>query len=129
MTDEELTELRNAAVESMQSVCLIGVLETSRGSAGAVKESFVYDEDDRVPCGVEMLTGQAQREEFRTADGTVVQAEVRLRLPHGTVIDETSKVRLLVAYGEDLTAVDYDVLGTPAVGVTAVTAYLRAVSH
>ncbi len=127
LTEREITQLRESATDSMLDGCQIGTYDdTKRGSTGQVLSD--YDWSDVIPCGYKPMANTMSGE-FTNENGDVVHAEGRLRLPHGTVIDHKSKVRIVSRAGQDVDPIEYDVLGLPAVGLTATVAYIRKTSH
>jgi hypothetical protein len=65
---------------------------------------------------------------FYDSDGTYWNADAEIRLPLGTTIAFSSRVRLTKRMGTAVTNVDYDLLRVPEVGVSCIVLYCRAVS-
>ena len=128
ITASELDALRACQSAFMGDACQVGTYTPTQDSIGALLDGTASYAAETA-CGLEMLaSGNAQRDEFRTGDGTIVNADAVLRLPHGTSIDEENVVKITKRHGTAITAVVYEVLGRPTVGPSGVVCALRKVS-
>jgi hypothetical protein len=125
-TAAELTGMRDTQEAFMSDACQIGTVTTSQNDMG----ELVADEPSygaEIPCGLQM-TGGLQSAERRTADGTIVNADAKLRLPHDAVISVTNVVKITKRHGTAITPMVYEVMGVPAVGPSGIVCYLLAVT-
>ena len=123
LSADELTRLRAFASETMQDECVI--LRRARTYSEAHGEPVVsYNADDAaVACGFEPV---GQQERWREVV-TVTDVEAHLRLPHGTAIDASCRVRVTKRHGQDATAQEFDVVSEPRVGPSGIVCDLKRV--
>jgi len=126
-TASELAALRACQTAFMDDACQVGTYTPTQDTIGAMIDGAAAYAAE-IACGLEMTSGNAERDEYRTADGTIVNADAKLRLPHGTTIAETNVVKITKRQGTAIAAVVYEILGKPAVGPSGIVCYLRQVS-
>jgi hypothetical protein len=110
----------------MQDACTIGALTQGVDSAGGPTSTYTYGSE--IACGVNTHPGRGAQGRFYDSDGTYWVADAEIRLPLGTAIAFSSRVRVTKRMGTAVTNVDYDLLRVPAVGVSCIVLYCRAVS-
>lgn len=125
-TADELDALRDCQEAFMDDTCQIGTVSRTASTTGELIEAAPTYGSATV-CGFEAKGGQ-ERNEFRTEQGTVVYADAKLRLPHGTTVGPRYLVKLTKRHGTAITPVIYEVMGKPLEGTTGVVCYLRQVS-
>ena len=125
-TAAELDSMRACQTSFMADACQIGTIARTQSATGELIEAAaVYGVE--TACGLEMLGG-LQRNEFRTQDGSVVYADAKLRLPHGTSVAVRDVVKITKRQAVAITPIVYEVMGLPIVGVSGVVCSLRQVS-
>ncbi len=124
-SDMELLAMRRDFEALMSDSCQVGSYYTAAGTTGELVPSYRYG--ITIACGFQPLIG-TQRAEYRTLDGQVVQADARCRLAHDTPISERDRVRITHRHGQAVEAVDYEVMGAPALSPAGMLVYLRAVA-
>lgn len=125
-TVAELAGMRDVQKTYMPDACQIGTVHESQDTIGQpVPEPPSYSVE--TPCGLQM-TGGLQRNEFRTAEGTVVYADAKLRLPYDAVVSVMDVVKITKRYGAVVTPIVYEVMGAPLSGPTGIVCYLRQVT-
>jgi head-tail adaptor len=118
--DNELAGLRAAQESHMSDTCQVGVRSLSPDAFGELIETYTYGSSIR--CGV----GPAPPSETLNPDATIVRDDRKIRLPSGTAIDATSRVRVTHRLGGLLATPEvYDVQGTPFEGPSGVEATCR----
>ena len=109
----------------MDDRCQIGALSVTTSPIGSDVESWTWGFE--MPCGLEMLPGDSAGTEWRNGAMTIVNADAKLRLPHGTAVSELSRVRITSRHGTAM-SLEYEVEGEPSIGVSGVICYLRRVT-
>ena len=122
----EVTALATTQNVWMQDACQIGALTQGVDSAGGPTSIYTYGAE--TACGVNTHPGRGAQGRFYDSDGTYWHADAEIRLPLGTTIAFSSRVRLTKRMGTAVTNVDYDLLRVPEVGVSCIVLYCRAVS-
>lgn len=109
-----LETLRTAVRNTMLSTCCIGSPQLgSKSGTAPAKTTYSYGND--IPCSVASPVLRGEKE-----DGTQKPEEkLLIKLPFGTVIDETYRIKLTSRYGEAC-ELYYKVVGLPHVGIAAV---------
>lgn len=125
-TAAELTSMRACQTAFMGDSCQIGTVSRSQSATGELIDAAA-SYGSELACGLEM-TGGLQRNEFRTQDGTVVFADAKMRLPHGTALGVRDLVKVTKRQGTAITPMVYEVMGEPLIGSTGVVCYLRRVT-
>jgi SPP1 family predicted phage head-tail adaptor len=97
--------MQGAQEAAMQDTCKIGVYSRTLDTYGGPVETWT--EGSAIACGVEMTTGQ----ENRRADLTAERIDATVRLPIGTSIKATDRVKVTHRFGADTTDITYDVVG------------------
>lgn len=121
----ELAAMQAAQEAHMMDVCQVGVRSTSQDALGELIDSFTYGAD--VACGLDQEVDRSR--EYRSPDGTIVEADAVVRLPAGTSMASDSRVKVTQRLGTTLaSALTYEVSGVPAEGPSGVVALLRVVS-
>lgn len=122
-TSSELSGFRRTQAAAMMDTCTI--LSHSSGAANAYgKPADSYVEGVPGPCGYKP---RSIREVQQGNETVVIDAE--LRLPIGTVIKSTDRIRLIKRYGETLaTPLLFAVAGQPAQGPSGLVVSLRRVT-
>ena len=122
----ELAAMREAQESFMVDACQIGTIHESQDDLGQpVPEPASYSPE--TPCGLQM-TGGLQSAEYRMADGTLVKADAKLRLPQDAVVSVLDVVKITKRFGSAITPIVYEVMGAPATGPSGIVCYLLAVS-
>lgn len=98
----ELAALQATQVGAMQDACQ--VLSYSGVTDDYGNPAATYTAGAEIACGVEMLEREPG-EVFGSAETPT--ADVRLRLPLGTVISNVDRVRITKRFGVSVSAVDY----------------------
>ena len=123
LSADELAALRAFALETMQDECVIlRRARTYSETSGEPVEAYTAD-DSSVACGFEP-TGNVER--WRDVL-TVTDVDARLRLPFGTSIDQSCRVRVTKRHGQDATAQEFDVASEPRVGPSGIVCDLKRV--
>ena len=102
LTATELSRMRTTQDSAMQDVCRIGVYQENRDTYGnpdtsSPEDLWHYGEEQA--CGLEHVR---PRETQGSGDVPVIDA--RLRLPIGTTVGDTDRIRVEQRYGEALDA-------------------------
>lgn len=125
-TAAELAALRDTQAAFMFDACQVGTVTDTQDAIGD-EVAGVPSYGTEVACGIEMLSG-GSRTEWRSGALTIVSADARLRLPHGTAVTVTSVVKVTKRQGVAITPIVYEVTGEPAIGATGIVCYLRKVT-
>jgi hypothetical protein len=104
-SDAELAGLQATQLSAMQDKCSIMVYTATLDDTGDTIPG--YDEGSPIPCGVEMTAG---RENWR-ADMIVDNYDATLRLPIGTVLKSSDRIKVFKRYGVDTTYILYSIVG------------------
>lgn len=97
-TTDDLAEMRACQSGHMLDTCVIKARVQTIGASGERLETFPVD-SAAVICGLDMRPGV----ERHTSEGNTVQYDATIRLPVGTVIVPTSRVKITKRFGETLT--------------------------
>ena len=120
----ELDGLRDYADETMQDWCYI--LRRSRATNDYGEEVDTYTADaKRTRCGFKP-TGRRQ---VIGGQVTYTDVDAKLRLPIGTSIDTSCRVRIDERHGQDVTDEDFEVATEPMRGPSAITVELTRISR
>jgi hypothetical protein len=125
----ELATMQAAQESHMFDACQVGSIVSAQDAIGdLVAGTASYGAEQA--CGLLMQSGTTSaRAEFRTQDGTIVQADAKLRLAHDAAVSVTSVVKVTKRFGTTLAVpLVYDVIGVPATGSTGTVCYLRQVT-
>lgn len=121
-TTTELARMRAAQNSAMQDTCKIGVYSATDDAYNNPAEAYDYS-GDPVACGVEHVAPDELQ-----GTGQVPDIDVRLRLPVGTAVKPTDRVRITHRYGEDVIDQDYAIVGPAKCGPTGLVLELRKVT-
>lgn len=103
----------------MHDTCKIGVASTSTDGPYTVQS---YTWGSEIACGFNPNPGG------ESADGAESGVNVaEIRLPHGTTVTSTSRVRITHRSGAAVTEQDWAVDGDPHVGPTGIVVALKAI--
>jgi hypothetical protein len=121
-TSDELASMRTAQEDHMMDTCQLGTKTESQSPSGHVSASFSYGAG--VACG---FSPKGSKVSERT-DGSPVFSDASLRLPLGTAIDATDRVKLTHRLGVALNPEEeWDVAGEPARGPSGLVVPLNRV--
>jgi hypothetical protein len=118
MSPEELQAIRAFQAETLLDSCRI--ISVSEGAVDAYNNpTAIETEGAATPCGFRYLRPWELMDQ-------VPGVEAKLRLPHGTAIKTTDKVKITDRYGETIsTPWLYEVAGPPEIGVSGVQVLLK----
>ena len=88
--------MRSTQDGAMQDVCRVGAYQATDDGYNNPTPTYVYGEE--VTCGLDLLRADEQH-----ASGEVPVITAILRLPIGTTVKETDRIRIEQRYNEDLT--------------------------
>jgi hypothetical protein len=122
-TPDELSRLQSTQDSAMQDTCVIQVYTRTLDSYGA--PAVAYTDGSAIACGVNMTPAR----ESRQADMNVERIDATVRLPIGTSIKTTDRVKVTYRYGVILsTALVFEVVGAIRRGPSGLQVDLQAVT-
>jgi hypothetical protein len=121
-TAAELTDFRAFATDSMLDECVILNLVRDRDEGG--EETKTYVDGVTSICGLSTNQGTL----VNALDKSVLTYDGTLRLPMGTMVDETNHIRITKRVGEDVTPFEYSIASPVQRGPIALRIRLKAVS-
>lgn len=122
----ETARMRAASNGSMRDTCKLGVLtETADGAYTNASVSW----GATIACGLQAVTSATGSGGSEANDSQTPTNQAVLRLPVGTVVDQTSRVRVYSKAGFALpTPQEYAVIGAPQYGSAHIVLNLRAIT-
>lgn len=125
LSTAEMTAMRADFEETMHDRCIVCPYSGSAKRTGPEPNdpaSWDYS-GAAIACGLDMDSKSKFYGSQIPAD-----AEGRIRLPHGTDIDQRARIRVTERNGAALAeAWEFDVLGLPRIGMTGVQVYVKRV--
>lgn len=117
-TTLEMAAMQSAAEDTMMDTCVVQTVSTSKDATGYPVPST--SDGSAIACGVN-VTGRSRGKHERQLDTMLVtKADVLIRVPSGTDISETDKIKVTHRFGVELsTPISYEVVGVPEEGVSA----------
>lgn len=105
-TPTELANMQGVQVSAMMDTCIVQAYSRTLSSKGSPVETWA--DGSAIVCGLEMTAGR----ESRRANMTVNPYDATIRLPIGTAIKATDKVKVTHRFGVALTIpMVFDVVG------------------
>jgi hypothetical protein len=121
-TSDELARMQAAQSDHMMDTCRLGTKTESQSTSGHVSASFSYGAG--VACGFSPKGSKVAER----PDGSPVFSDASLRLPLGTAVTATDRVKLTHRFGVALSPEEeWDVAGEPARGPSGVVVPLNKV--
>lgn len=132
MTPAELSRMAGVQTSAMPDEC--EVLRRTTGAADAYgMPAVTYSVVATAPCGLEhsQIRADASNEAGgRERLGTQVATEVKLlRMPSGTDVRSTDRVRITKRFGQPVTPLTYEVVGVPQAGPSGLLARIQKVTE
>lgn len=121
-TSDELEGMQAAQEDHMMDACQLGTKTESQSTSGHVSVSFSYSES--LACGFSAKGSKVAER----PDGSPVFSDAALRLPLGTAVTATDRVKLTHRFGVALSPEEeWDVAGEPARGPSGIVVPLNKV--
>lgn len=112
--DDEIAGMKAVQSGHMMDACKIQARVQTVATDGERVESFPADGEE-IGCGLEMQPGS----ERHTSEGNVIQYDAVIRLPHGTAVVPTDRIKIVKRFGVRLdTPLIYEVLSPFQEGVS-----------
>lgn len=110
----DLANMQAAQNGHMQDTCVIQTYSRTLDSYGSPVET--YTDGPAIACGLEMTTG---RENHR-ADMTVERIDATVRLPIGTSLQSTDRIKATRRFGTAITAIEFEIVGEVRCGPSGI---------
>lgn len=122
-TADDLANMRKAQTEHMFDLC--AVLAYSAGTLNEYNEADAptYTQTALVSCGLDMRPSS----ERHGADMTTIQYDATLRLPIGTPVEETSRIKILGRFEEMISPLIYEIVSPIQRGPSGIRLVLRKI--
>lgn len=121
-TPDELDRMQAIQVSCMMDLCQLGTKSENQSSSGHVKASFTYGGSTH--CGFSAKGSKVAER----PDGSPVFSDASLRLPLGSAVSATGRVKLTHRFGVALSpAEEWDIAGEPARGPSGLVVPLKRV--
>lgn len=104
-TADELAKMQGTQVESLQDTCIIQAYALTQGDYG--EEVDTYTDGSTIACGLNMTPSR----ESRRADMNVERIDATIRLPLGTSVKTTDRIKVTHRFGVAITALIFEVIG------------------
>ena len=122
-TSADLSRMQATQQTAMQDTCKVAPRVTTANALGEPAYTWpTYG--DAIDCGFNMKGG---RERTRR-DGTILITDGLVRLPIATAVNVTDRIQITHRFGVEITALIFDVIGTPMRGPSGLQVELKAVS-
>lgn len=121
-SSDELSRMQATNVAAMQDTCVIQAYALGLDDYGA--EAPTYTDGAAIDCGLNMTPTR----ERRSAEMNVERIDATIRLPLGTVIKSTDRVKVTHRFGAAITALIFEVAGPIRRGPSGLQVDLLAVN-